>query len=164
MPKIVAAGLAAFFICAAPVQAETLHAARASQNGPSAEELKAATDMRIEVLKIALQLTPAQEKLWPPVEEAIRARAAARQQRLTAIAARLNDSREASPIELLQQRANALTQRGATLKKLADAWQPLIETLDTRQKLRARFLVMYTLREARDFIASRLEEVDETEE
>jgi len=36
---------------------------------PSAEDLKAATDMRIEMTKIALQLTPAQEKLWPPVEE-----------------------------------------------------------------------------------------------
>lgn len=120
--------------------------------------------MRIEVTKIALQLTPAQEKLWPPVEEAIRARAAARQQRLMTLAARLNDSREANPIELLQQRANALSQRGAALKKLVDAWQPLIETLDTRQKLRARFLVMHTLREAGDFVASRLEEADEAGE
>src|SRR5882724_10977978 len=105
MPKIVAAGLVALLICAAPVYAETLHATQSSRNGPSAEDLKAATDMRIEMTKIALQLTPAQEKLWPPVEEAIRARAAARQQRLIALAARLEDSREANPIELLQQRA-----------------------------------------------------------
>jgi len=95
---------------------------------------------------------------------AIRARAAARQQRLIALAARLEDSREANPIELLQQRANALSQRGATLKKLVDAWQPLIETLDTRQKLRARFLVMYSLRELRDSIASRFEDADDSGE
>ena len=162
MPKTVAAGLAALFICVAPVHAQT--PAQAAPSGPSAEDLKAATDTRIEITKIALQLTPAQEKLWPPVEEAIRARAAARQQRLITLAARLNDSQDVNPIELLQQRADALTQRGATLKKLADAWQPLAQTLDTRQKLRLRFLVMYSLREIRDVVASKFEEMDESEE
>jgi hypothetical protein len=160
MAKFVAAGLAALFIGAAPVHAQT----HASQTGPGIEDLKAATETRIEITKIALQLTPAQEKFWPAIEEAIRARAAARQQRLLALSKRLNDSSEANPAEVLQQRAEGLTQRGATLKKLADAWQPLIGTLDTRQKLRVRFLVMYSLREVRDLVASKFEEVDESEE
>ena len=163
MPRFVAAGLAALFIGAAPVHAQT-QATQASQTGTSIEDLKAATETRIEITKIALQLTPAQEKLWPAIEEAIRARAAARQQRLLALSKRLNDSGEANPSEMLQQRADALMQRGATLKKLADAWQPLIATLDTKQKLRVRFLVMYSLREVRDLVASKFEEVDESEE
>jgi ribosomal 50S subunit-associated protein YjgA (DUF615 family) len=163
MPKFVAAGLAALFIGAAPVHAQTL-AAQAAQTGTGLEDLKAATETRIEITKVALQLTPAQEKLWPAIEEAIRARATARQQRLLALSKRLNDSGEANPSEVLQQRAEALTQRGATLKKLADAWQPLIATLDTKQKARVRFLVMYSLREVRDLVAAKFEEVDESEE
>jgi ribosomal 50S subunit-associated protein YjgA (DUF615 family) len=160
MPKFVAAGLAALFIGAAPVHAQT----QATQTGSALEDMKAATETRIEITKIALQLTPAQEKFWPAIEEAIRARAAARQQRLLALSKRLNDSSEANPFEVLQQRAEGLTQRGATLKKLADAWQPLVGTLDNRQKLRVRFLVMYSLREVRDLVASKFEEVDESEE
>jgi hypothetical protein len=48
---------------------------------PSQTDFKALTDARIGIVKAALQLTPEQEKLWPPVEEAIRARADARYQR-----------------------------------------------------------------------------------
>src|SRR5262245_41321081 len=45
---------------------------------------KALIDRRIEVIKFALALTPEQARLWPPVEEAIRARLTARHQRLAA--------------------------------------------------------------------------------
>ena len=41
-------------------------------------DLKVLTDARIAVVKAALELTPEQEKLWPALEEAIRARATAR--------------------------------------------------------------------------------------
>ena len=43
---------------------------------------KTLTDMRIGAVKAALQLRPDQEKYWPPVEQAVRDRAAARRQRL----------------------------------------------------------------------------------
>jgi hypothetical protein len=33
------------------------------------------TDVRIDIVKIALKMTPDQEKYWPAVEDAIRARA-----------------------------------------------------------------------------------------
>lgn len=163
MKKIVIAGLAAFLAITAPAYAQTAMSG-AARGGPSAEDLKAATDARIEITKIALQLTPEQQKYWPALEEAIRARSTARHQRLTKLAARLNSDAEQNPFDVLRDRADALTQRGATLKKLVDAWQPLAESLDGRQKLRVRFLVMYSLREVKDAIASRLEELDESEE
>jgi hypothetical protein len=47
-----------------------------------ATEFKELTDRRIEVLKAALQLKPDQEKYWPAVEQAIRARATGRYARL----------------------------------------------------------------------------------
>src|SRR5262245_54860047 len=45
-------------------------------------ELNILTDARIGVAKAVLQLTPEQQKFWPPVEEAIRARAQTRIHRL----------------------------------------------------------------------------------
>ena len=41
------------------------------------------------------------------------------------------------------------------MKKLADAWQPLYQSLDTNQKQRLRFITVYVLREMRDALASR---------
>ena len=161
MPKILVAGLAALLIGTVPALAQTTGS---TQPRVGAEDLKAATDTRIEITKMALQMTPAQEKLWPAVEEAIRARATARHQRLTKLAARLNSDNEQNPFDVLRDRADGLSERGTTLKKLVEAWQPLNETLDQRQKMRVRFLVMYSLREVKDAIASRLEDMEESEE
>ena len=52
---------------------------RISQN-----EWNALTDERIAIVKAALQLTPEQQKYWPAVEKAIRARAASRENRINA--------------------------------------------------------------------------------
>jgi hypothetical protein len=67
-----------------------------------------------------LQLTPDQEKYWPAVESAIRARAKNRQARLERLAD-LRDSplealHERNPLELMQRRAESLSQRAADLK------------------------------------------------
>ncbi len=47
----------------------------------------------------------------------------------------------------MRGRAEALTQRGANLKRLADAWQPLYQTLNPDQKERMRLLAMHVVRE-----------------
>jgi hypothetical protein len=44
--------------------------------------------------------------------------------------------RDRNPVEFLQRRSTALAQRSADLKKLADAWQPLYQTLSPDQKKR----------------------------
>jgi len=121
------------------------HAQDASPQIPSQADFKALTDARIAVVKAALQLTPEQEKLWPPVEEAIRARAETRYQRITAIAQRRGQQGEVDPIALLRDRSDALAAKAAALKKLADAWAPLHQSLNADQKQRMRLLAVRIL-------------------
>jgi LTXXQ motif family protein len=126
------------------------------------DELRAFTERRIEVVKATLGLTPSQEQYWPAIEQAIRARGASRQQRLAQLAALRNES---SPLEILKVRADNLMQRAVALKKLVDAWGPLYQTLDDRQKVRLRFLTVYVLREMRSVMDSRrMQSFDEDED
>jgi len=101
-------------------------------------DLNALTDARLGVIKAALQMTPDQAKYWPAIEEAVRARAAGRQQRLKTLAALRDKGGDADPVALLQERASHLIQRGTDLKKVADAWEPLYKTLNDEQKQRMR--------------------------
>jgi LTXXQ motif family protein len=155
MWKLAVTGVA---VCLLSVS-QLAHAQNFSPAGPpqllSDADLQALTNRRIEVVKFALALTPEQEKYWPAVEDAIRARATARHQRLAKLAARLKSQQESDPVELLRERADVLAQRAAGLKKLADAWQPLYQGLDANQKQRLRFITVYVLREMRDALASR---------
>jgi hypothetical protein len=64
----------------------------------------------------------------------------------------------------LRDRADALGQRSANLKKLVEAWQPLYETLDARQKLRLRVVTVTLLREMKDAAASRFWESEDEDE
>jgi hypothetical protein len=80
--------MAALFIVGAPV-AHAQHSTSSSASTPESArlneaEFKMLTDIRVGVIKAALQLTPEQEKLWPAVEEAIRASAETRYRRLAA--------------------------------------------------------------------------------
>jgi hypothetical protein len=126
------------------------------------------TDMRVGVVKAALQMTPDQEKLWPPVEETIRARAKNRQARLERLAelhenAMTDALGEHNPIELMQHRADRLVQRGADLKKLAEAWGPLYKTLSEDQKKRMAFVSFVAWRGMRDVIEHSGESEDDDE-
>ena len=168
MLKIVAAGVAALFVTASPLAYAQTPAAAAT---PSAADLGTLTDMRIDVVKAALQLTPAQEKYWPAVEDAIRARAINRQARIAGAPRRLDKLREGNavevlrnrdPIDFLQRRADALAQRSADLKKLAGAWEPLYKTLSPDQKRRMAFLTIYVLRGVRN-VAEQRSEGDEAD-
>ena len=73
--------------------------AESSPPVPSQTNFKVLTDARIGIVKAALQLTPEQEKLWPPVEEAIRARAEARYNRMVAVQGKLGQQGEVDPVE-----------------------------------------------------------------
>ena len=88
MMKTVVIGTTALFLTASSIA--NAQSAQSSQTSPpatpaSAEDQKTLTDLRIDLVKAALQLTPAQEKLWPPVESAIRARAEDRKARIAKI-------------------------------------------------------------------------------
>jgi hypothetical protein len=133
---------------------------------PSAADMNSLTDMRVGVVKAALQLTPDQEKYWPAVEEAIRARAKNRQASLERVAelhenGAMEALRERNPVEIMQRRADMLVQRGADLKKLADAWEPLYKTLSPDQKRRMAFVSYVAMRGMRDVIEHHSETEDD---
>jgi hypothetical protein len=135
---------------------------------PTAADLNSLTDARVAMIKAALQLTPDQEKYWPAVEDAIRARAKNRMARFERVA-ELRDSNamdalhERNPIEMMQRRAERLTQRGADLKKVADAWEPLFKTLSEDQKKRMAFVTVVAARGIRDTIERHIESEDDDE-
>jgi zinc resistance-associated protein len=104
---------------------------------PSEQDVNALTDARIAAIKAGLKLTPDQEKNWPAVEQAIRDMAKDRYQRRT----ERREQRRGDPIERLRNRADAMTQTAADLKKLADAADPLYKSLNDDQKHRLFFLV-----------------------
>ena len=108
---------------------------------PSPEDLKAFTEARIAGLKAGLQLTPDQEKNWPAIEQAIRDVAKAREERMGGWRERAKGEQEEDAIARLRARADRMTQRAAELRKLADAADPLYQSLTDDQKHRLRFLV-----------------------
>ena len=161
MMKIVLLATTALFLTASSIA----NAQSSQTSAPaSPERLNAAdrnnlTDMRIDLTKAALQLTPEQEKLWPPVENAIRARAEDRKARIAKIQetvgrradeSRIEVMRNRDPIAFLQRRSEALAQRSADLDKLAEAWQPLYKTLSPEQRQRMAALAILVLRDMSD--------------
>ena len=111
---------------------------------PSAADISAFGDARIAALHAGLKLTAEQEKNWPAVESALRDLAKQRSERFTAHA---STERPTDPIARLALRADAMTQRGAALKKLAEAAGPLYKSLDEGQKHRFTMLAQLGGRE-----------------
>ena len=110
MIKKIAVAATAVLIAASPLAYAAETSSTVGMRHLSAADLNALTDARVGIIKAALQLTPDQEKYWPAVEEAIRARAKNRQARLERVA-ELRDSSpldvvgERNPVELMQRRA-----------------------------------------------------------
>jgi LTXXQ motif family protein len=166
MIKQIAVAATAVLITSTPLAQAAETSSTVGMRQPSAADLNALTDARVGIIKAALQLTPEQEKYWPAVEEAIRARAKNRQARLERVA-ELRDSSpmeavgQRNPVELMQRRAEILSQRAADLKKLGDAWEPLYKTLTPDQKKRMAFATYAAMRGIRDAIDRRIEFEDD---
>jgi hypothetical protein len=143
MWKTVLAGTTAFAIAGA-----TLAYAQSGPNPfdrapgwrPSAEDITALGEARIAALHAGLKLNADQEKNWPGVEAALRDLAKQRSERF---AARASANPPSDPIQRLAQRADLIESRGAALKKLAQAAEPLYKSLDDGQK--HRFLMLARL-------------------
>ena len=72
--------------------------------------------------------------------------------------------RDRNPVDFMHRRADVLAQRAADLKKLADAWQPLYQTLTPEQKRRMGALTLIVLREARDAVEQRRLQSEDADE
>ncbi len=117
---------------------EHFHHARVSP-----EDRAAFVDARIAAVHAGLKLTADQEKLWPPVESAVREFAKLRIDRANA---RMNagpGDRSEDPVARLRQRAEDMGASSAALKKIADAADPLYKTLDDGQKRRLAALTRH---------------------
>src|SRR3979411_1318181 len=111
----------------------------------SAEDRAAFADARIAAVHAGLKLTPDQEKLWPPVESAVRDFAKLRIDRANArMNAMRDDSKDSQkpddPVAPLRDRAETMATTAAAMKKIADAADPLYKTLDDGQKRRLAIL------------------------
>jgi hypothetical protein len=107
------------------------------------EDRAAYADARIAAVHAGLKLTADQEKLWPPVEAAVREFAKLRIDRANArMNARRDDSDEQKPdpVTRLRDRADTMAIMAAAMKKIADAADPLYKTLDDGQKRRLAVL------------------------
>ena len=163
MMKIVMVGTTALLLTASSI------ASAQTPSPTTPERLNAAdrntlTDMRIDLVKAALQLTPDQEKYWPAVESAIRAKAEDRKARVAKISETVGRRADTNPVEamrnrdpiaFLQRRSEALAQRSADLDKLAEAWQPLYKTLNPEQRQRMAALAIFVLHDMSDVVERR---------
>jgi hypothetical protein len=103
----------------------------------SADDMSAFADARIAAVKAGLRLTPEQEKLWPPVETAVRDLAKVRIDR---IVTRRDHQPPDDFLARMHEHADRLTANAAAFKRAVDAADPLYKTLDDNQKRRLAFL------------------------
>jgi hypothetical protein len=115
----------------------------------SPEDRAAFADARIAAVHAGLKLTADQEKLWPPVESAVRDFVKLRIDRANARMKAMDDARaqgqdqpkpEDNPVARLRDRADNMAASAAAMKKIADAADPLYKTLDEGQKRRLAIL------------------------
>jgi zinc resistance-associated protein len=134
MWKVIVAGTAALAITGTSlVYAQQRGRDDGQRWRPNAEDQRAFGDARLAGLKAGLTLTTEQEKNWPAFEQAAREFGKLRADRRAAM--RTAQPSE-DPVERLRQRAAAMSDTGAALKKLADATDPLYKSLDENQKRR----------------------------
>jgi hypothetical protein len=159
MSKLIAYAFTAL-LAALPSLAIAQTTPQSPSAAPSAQGAQAEgrdlTEIRIDVVRNALQLSPDQAKYWPAIEEAIRARAEMRRQRVETVVARMDTPQpDRNFVQVLQEHATDLTERGASLRRLADAWQPLYPTLNDSQKRRMRVLAVLVVHGVREGLEDR---------
>ncbi len=133
MLRMLAAG-AAMLVVLGTADAQQSRDAEVPQRQQGArEDAGAFLDARIAAMHAGLRLTAEQERVWPSFEQAYRDEA---KQRLERKLAREQQPRIEDPVARMQRRADALSQSGATLRKLADAAAPLWRSFDEAQKRR----------------------------
>jgi hypothetical protein len=148
MRKFAIAGVAALAIAATTAvyaQHSWFHDHMMGHTRMSAEDRAAMADAKIAAVHAGLKLTADQEKLWPPVESAVRDlvkikidRAKARE--AAEAAANGADQPRPDPVTRLRNRADRMAATATALKKIADAADPLYKTLDDGQKRRLSML------------------------
>jgi hypothetical protein len=95
----------------------------------SPEDMSAFIDAHIASVHAGLKLSSEQEKLWPPVEDAIRNLARVHYSHMQAVG-QPQGMMAADPLGLLRTMADRMSQGAEAVRKLADAAAPLYATLE----------------------------------
>jgi hypothetical protein len=145
MKKILLAGVAGLVLAGSTaVYAQPWSWSHHGSSRMSMEDRTAFADARIAAVKAGLKLTPDQDRLWPPVEAAVRELVKQRLDRANArMQARQDADRDAKPVDpvaRLRDRADTMAATAAAMKKVAEAADPLYKTLDEGQKRRLAVL------------------------
>jgi hypothetical protein len=90
---------------------------------PASAEPLVVTSSHIGQLKSMLQLTPAQERYWPPVEAALRS-----------LARHASEDDDGGFVQKVRARTAAITGNASAVRRVWAAARPLIRTLDPEQK------------------------------
>src|SRR6201995_3302572 len=148
MKKVLLAGVAALAIAGTTV-VYAQHRPWFEHMRMNPEDRAAFADARIAAVHAGLKLTPDQEKLWPPVESAVRDFVKLRIDRANARMKAMDDARgqgqdqpkpDDNPVARLRDHADNMAASAAAMKKIADAADPLYKTLDEGQKRRLAIL------------------------
>jgi zinc resistance-associated protein len=99
-------------------------------------DFEALTDARIAGIQAGLKLNSDQQRLWTPVEQAMRAMAAERTRRFEEFRQRREAGAQQRPdlAERLERQAQRQTANAQRLTELANAVKPLYASLDENQK------------------------------
>ncbi|MBB1090714.1 Spy/CpxP family protein refolding chaperone [Rhodopseudomonas pseudopalustris] len=148
MKKVLLAGAAAL-VLAGSTAAYADHRGWFDRDGDhrrpwaSVEDRTAFADARIAAVRAGLKLTPDQEKMWPPLEAAVRDFAKLRIDRAEARVKARDEDRDADPVARLRDRADTMAATAAAMKQIVDAADPLYKSLDEGQKRRLRMLTHF---------------------
>jgi len=139
MHKALIVGIAAVLIAqSSPVRAQQPQDDARSQHRPSppptrtmGAEVRLAD--RLAYLRETLRLAPEQDKNWSAYESALQSLSNTYREGITA---RPDQSRAVDPTQRLRERAERMSRLSAALARVADAQEPLYNSLDEAQKLR----------------------------
>lgn len=108
--------------------------------GLSTEDMSALIDAHVSAIHAGLKLSADQEKLWPPVEAALRNLATLHLSHMQAMR-QTQEMTANDPVGMLRTMADRMGQGADVMRKLADAAAPLYAALDEGQKRRLPLLV-----------------------
>jgi len=103
----------------------------------NAEERAARMDARLAAMKATLRLNADQERLWAPLEAAMREAMSQRYARMLAMREQRQSASPPGVVQGLRTASDMMAENAASLKKIAEAAEPLYAVLDDAQKRRA---------------------------
>ncbi|WP_445502809.1 Spy/CpxP family protein refolding chaperone [Microvirga sp. G4-2] len=127
-------GTYAFAQAQAPAEPPAAQAQEQARPRMSQDDFNRLVDARVASIKAGLKLTADQERLWGPVETAIRNAANQRYTRMTQFRENREQRRSADFMQRFEQRSTVQTERAQTSSAIATALRPLWDTFSEDQK------------------------------